>query len=344
MQVSELRESEKTSWDAYLEHSRDATIYHLAGWKDVMEDTFGLQTHFLLARENGRIAGVLPLLYAKSVFAGRYLTSMPGAVCAETEQAGQALIDHAKGLVHAHDAQYLILRDSRRKWSVPDLVTNEDHCTLLVELADDPELIWRGFNRRVRQSTNKAIAAGLEVAKDPGQLESFYPVYAEAMRNRGTPTQGIDFFRNMLGQFPDHFTALTVRHEGEILGGGFVGTFRGTVYQTWGGMLRKYYDRNPNYLLYWETLKHACEAGHQWLDLGRSAWHSGGYRFKKHWLSEPRQFYQQFYLNTTSQAPSVGSSREEDANYRAFIKIWRRLPLPVTEWVGPQLRAWMPFG
>jgi FemAB-related protein (PEP-CTERM system-associated) len=344
MEVLELREHQREEWDSYVHDAPQATIFHLSGWKDVMEHTFGLGTRYLYARDGNQILGVLPLLYVKNKITGHYFTSMPGAICTQDDRSAKALVERAKELVRGSTARYLTLRDSLQKWEFSELVTNEDHCTMMVKLFDDPEQIWRGVNRRVRQSTKKAISAGVEVVNDPGQMESFYPVYSKAMRDMGTPTLGIDFFRNMLRQFPEHFTVMTVRHDRQVLGGGFVALFQGTVYQTWGGMLRESYELRPNYILYWETLKYACENGFQWADLGRSQWNSGTFNFKKHWQAEPRPLYQQFYLNGTDQPPPVGSTREDDVQYRIFVSMWRHLPLPMTELLGPQLRSWLPFG
>ena len=45
-----------------------------------------------------------------------------------------------------------------------------------------------------------------------------------------------------------------------------------------------------------------------------------------------------------SQPPAVGTSREADVKHRLFVKVWRWLPLSVTEVLGPQLPKRMPFG
>ncbi len=344
MEVLELQDQGKEEWDKYVYDSAQATIFHLAGWKDVMEDTFGLRSHYLFASEGNRILGVLPLLHVKSRLSGHFFTSMPGAVCAQDEETARALVEQAKELVRASGAKYLILRDGHHKWCIPELVTNEDHCTLLVRLPKDLEEIWRGIKKRARQLTKKAIKDGVEVLTGPDSLDDFYPVYSQAMRDAGTPTLGLRFFRRVAAQFPAHFTLTTVRCGCQILGGGFMAPFKDTVYCTWGGMLRQFYNLRPNHLLYWETLKYGCENGFQWVDLGRSRWDSGTFVFKMNWGAEPRPLYQQYYLNGISQPPTVGSSMEADAQYRLFVKVWRRLPLSVTEALGPQLRKNMPFG
>ena len=344
MEVLELQDQDKAEWDEYVYDSPQATLFHLAGWRDVMEDTFGLRSRYLFAREGDQILGVLPLLHVKSRLFGHLFTSMPGAICAQDEETANALVERAKRLVKANRADYLILRDSHHKWNSPDLVTNEDHCTLVVKLFDDPEQIWRAIKRGARRSTKKAVRAKLEVLNGPDYLDDFYPAYSQAMRDRGTPTLGLPFFENILSQFPTHFTIMIVCHDGQVLGGGFVAFFRDTLYCTWAGMLRQFYDLGTNYILYWEILKYGCENRFQWADLGRSEWDSGAFRFKRHWLGEPRPFYQQFYLNGISQPPAVGGSRAADAQYRVFVRVWTHLPLSMAEFLGPRLRKWMPLG
>jgi len=335
---------EKTQWDAYVQRAQGATLFHLGGWKEVMEGSFGLQTRFLYARDGSDVRGVLPLLYVKSRLGGHFLTSMPGGMCAEDDLAAQALLDYSRDLLRSVGARYLVLRDGLHRWDAPDLVTDEGHCTLVVKLFADTEKIWRGIKKRARQLTSHAIRAGVEVVDGTDAFERYYPAYSRSMRDKGTPTLGLRFFRSVLAEFPDLFRFLVVRRAEEVIGGGFVTPFRDTVYCTWGGMLRRFYDYRPNHLLFWESLKYAAGKGSGWLDLGRSRVESGTYVFKMNWGAEPRPLYQQYYLNGIDRPPAVGGAREENAKYRAFVAAWKRMPLPLTEAIGPRLRKRMPFG
>lgn len=344
MDLCELERQDVDRWDAYVRASEHATFFHLAGWKEVMREAFGLRCHFLLARENGDVRGILPLVRVRGALGGHYITSLPGAICAEDEEAAAALVGGAKDLAKAYGADYMILRDSRHAWEQADLVTSEGHCTLLVKLTQDPDEIWMSFNRRVRQSTKKAFRADLQVVQGPDYLDAFYPAYSRAMRDMGTPVLGRRFFEAVLSYLPGVFSVMIVREGERVLGGGLVAYFRDTVYNTWGGMLREFYDLGPNYALYWETLKYACEHGYRWADLGRSAWDSGTYRFKRHWSAEPQPLYQQAYLNGHGRLPPVGSEREDELQFKLFTAVWRRLPVGVTEFLGPRLRRGLPFG
>lgn len=344
MEVQELCERDTEAWDEYVYNAPGATIYHLAGWKDVMESTFGLRCHYLFACDDSQILGVLPLLCIKSRLSGCYFTSMPSAICAQNENVARALFDKAKELVMDQRSKYLLLRDSYRQWDLPGVVTSDVHCTLIAQIGADQEQMWKAIDRRVRQHTRKAIKANLEVVVGPEHLEEFYPPYSRAMQALGTPTLGLKFFRKVMEQFPEHFTSLLVRYEDEALGGALVACFKDRMYNTWGGMLRESFKLRSCHIWYWETLKYGQENGFRSVDLGRSEWNSGTFNFKKHWLSEPQPLYQQCFLNGIACSPAVGSQRANDPKYRAFVKIWQKLPPAATEVLGPQLRRRMPFG
>jgi FemAB-related protein (PEP-CTERM system-associated) len=269
---------------------------------------------------------------------------MPGALCADDEAAAGALVQRARELVHSHGADYLILRDSHVRWDLPDLMTDESQCTMVVPLNGNSEKVWQNVDRRARQLTNKARKAGLRTTVGIQAFDGFYPVFAKAMRDLGTPTLGRRFFMTTAAHLPENIELMAVRHDGETLGGGFMAPFRETVYCTWGGMLREHYSLNPNHLLFWETLRYGMDRGFDRVDLGRSQWDSGTFNFKKKWGAVAQPLYQQTYLNGRARAPRVGSSLEENARYRVFVRLWRLLPLAVTEFLGPQLRRRMPFG
>ncbi len=344
MEVLELQDQNRAAWDEYVYASDQASIFHLSGWKDVMEDTYGLHPNFLIARENGQIRGGLPLLHINSRLSGHYFTSMPGGICAQDEQTAQALLEVAKELVKANHAKYLILRDSRYKWTLPELVTDEEHCTFVATLCDNSDQMWKAIDRRVRQHINKAIKDNLTVKFGPEYLKDFYHSYSKVMREMGTPTLGLTFFQNVFQTFPDHFTTIMVQNADLQLGGIVAANFKNTIYMVWWGMLPEFYKIRSCHILNWETLKYGCENEFCQVDLGRSKWNSGTFTFKERWPAVPQPLYQQFYLNGISQPPAVGSDMDDDPKYHLFIQIWRRLPFQITDFVGPILRKRMPFG
>ncbi|MEW5986339.1 MAG: GNAT family N-acetyltransferase [Chloroflexota bacterium] len=344
MDISELSAGEEEVWDEYVQQAAGASFWHLAGWKTVMERTFGHQTVYLNAQENGRVVGLLPLLYVKSTLAGHYLTSVPGGLCADSEAVAAGLIEQAQELTRVRNADYLILRDSPTRWDLPGFVITNEHCDAIVHLPDTVDQTWKLVGHDEKRHTRKAAKAGLAAAISQNGLDSYYPVYLEAMRDIGTPTPGRKFFCNVADRFPDSFKIITVHQNGLTVGGGTLALFKDTLFCLWSGMLRRYYPLHPSHALYWEALKYSCQHGLRQVNLGRCQRDSGAYKFKLHWGAEARPLYQHYYLRTIDQPPPVGASMKEEARYRLFVNVWRHLPLAATEAIGPHLRKRMPFG
>src|SRR5581483_7643260 len=64
-------------WDDFVAGARDATFFHRAGWRDVLEGVFRHRCHYLVAERGASVAGVLPLAEVRSRLFGHSLASLP---------------------------------------------------------------------------------------------------------------------------------------------------------------------------------------------------------------------------------------------------------------------------
>ena len=44
-----MQSSDKSAWDGYVHSHPQSTLYHLSGWKDVIEKTYGHKAFYLMA-------------------------------------------------------------------------------------------------------------------------------------------------------------------------------------------------------------------------------------------------------------------------------------------------------
>jgi len=87
-------------WDAFVSACPEATFFHRAGWKTVIERAFGHRTHYLLAQRDGIIVGVLPLTEVNSCLFGHSLVSNVFCVyggIAAADDAARAALDAEAG-------------------------------------------------------------------------------------------------------------------------------------------------------------------------------------------------------------------------------------------------------
>src|SRR5215470_16646768 len=75
VRVSLLETGAEREWNDFVRATPEGTFFHLAGWKHVIEKTFGHRTFYLAARRGNAIVGVLPLTQVKSLLFGNSLIS-----------------------------------------------------------------------------------------------------------------------------------------------------------------------------------------------------------------------------------------------------------------------------
>jgi hypothetical protein len=83
--------------------------------------------------------------------------------------------------------------------------------------------------------------------------------------------------------------------------------------------------------MYWKLMRHAVARGCKIFDFGRSKVDTGPFAFKKNWGFEPRPIAHQYLLLKRDTLPNVNPT---NPRYAKLIEVWRRLPIPVANFVS----------
>jgi FemAB-related protein (PEP-CTERM system-associated) len=332
-----------TAWDAYAQASSGSSLYHLHGWKDVIESTFGHRTIYLAARTDAsRLVGILPLAELNSRVFGRMVVSLPffnyGGVCADDDTVRQALLDAAIDVARDGKAAFLEVRQEE-DWN-RDLPRRLSKVSMRLALPDSADALWKALGSKLRNQVQKPRKEGLTALVGREELlDDFYRVFAENMRDLGTPVYPPTFFRNILRRFQDRTWIAAVYKDGVPVAAGFLAGFKDGVEIPWASSLRQYNRLSPNMLLYWSCLEFACAKGYRVFDFGRSTVGESTYRFKEQWGARPHQLYWYYWMRNAGPIPQVNPTNPK---YRAAIAAWQRLPLGVTRWLGPKIVKYIP--
>lgn len=319
-----------------------ASFYHRWEWKAINERAFGHQSTYLAAVEDNRFVGVFPLVRLKSLLFGNLACSMPfvnyGGPAAESDAAEQRLLEAAAQVTEEWGVDYLEIRSQRR---LNDRYPCSDHkVSMTVALEPDPEIVMARFEREQRKEIRRAYKNGFSTRFGPELLDDFYQILSASWRDLGTPIYHAAYMKSIVGTFPDT-TLLCVVYDaqGRPAAGAFIGFHRETVEGMWLGMRSEYRRQLVGYVLYWELIKRACELGYRRFHLGRSSKDSGAEQFKKKWNAEALQLYWQYILRTRDRVPSL---RPDNPRFQLAIRTWQKLPLPMTQALGPYIARSIP--
>ncbi len=333
--VRTLAAQDAGRWDAFVRACPEGTFFHLSAWQGIMEEVFRHRSFFLYAERGGEIVAVLPLAEVKSRLFGHALTALPfcvyGGVIGEAEAV--ALLEaEADAIARRLGVQHLEYRNLVQRHA--DWPRQELYVTFRKEILPDVEANMLAIPRKQRAMVRKGIKNGLASHFDD-DVDRFFALYADNVLRHGTPALPVRFFRRLREAFGDGCEVLTVTDgAGKTLSSVLGFRFRGEVLPYYAGDDMAARDLAANDFKYWELMRIACERGDRLFDYGRSKIGTGPWSFKKNWGFEPQPLHYEYQLYKRDAVPQ---NNPMNPRYRAFIALWRRLPLSVANALGPHI-------
>ncbi len=330
--VSRTDEAGLAAIDAFVCGHPDGQIFQRPQWLRAVAEGCGQGGFYIVAHDaGGRMTGVVPVTEMRSLLFGKALVSsgfaVGGGILADAATAEimsdalwQAAQDKAFGSIELRGGT-----SPGSDWSAEDGA----HANFARDLAIDDDAELLAIPRKQRAEVRKAIgfALDVEIGRADRDRDAHYAIYAASVRNLGTPVFPRRLFDAMLDRFADA-EIMTIRRQGVALASVLSFRHRGTIMPYWGGGTADARTWRANDALYWELMRHARATGCMRFDFGRSKVGSGAYAFKKNWgfAPEPLRYW------TRGAARAVSPN---DARYQRKIELWKKLPLPVANLLGP---------
>jgi serine/alanine adding enzyme len=341
-----VQDTAPEDWDPYVMRFPDASLYHLSGWPEIAREVFGHRTLYLAARDSdGALAGVLPVIRQRSWLLGSFATSLAffsyGGALAADPSVAERMMERAAGEAEALGCRYLEFRDIRARsgpWA-----PRTDKVTLQLELPSEAESLAKSLGSKLRSQVRRAEREGAQSRSGSAELlADFYAVFAENMRDLGTPVYPKRFFEAIIMRFPEHCQLVVIDLRGEPVAAGLLTFWRGRAEVPWAACRAKAKPLGINMKLYWELLSLSVGRGCALFDFGRSTVDSGTYRFKRQWGAKPRELH---WYRWQREEIGAGNGHEDDRDrmLRFASAVWQRLPLPVANTLGPLISGALPW-
>lgn len=334
--------SDARRWQEFVEVHGEATKYHCWNWKHVIENTFSWPTYYLMAEKSGTVTGILPLAWMKNRIFGNFITSLPfisgGGIVAIDETAEHELLSSAIKFAQELGAEHIELRHrSDRGLQLP---VKRNKAIVVVPL-DEQEKMFKRLDKKTRNLIRKGTSFGLAASVGGRELlDEFYGVFAENMRDLGTPVYSKRFFAEIFNAFPVETFICVVRRQGLTVAASFLNGYRDVIEYCWAASIRRYLYLKPNMFLTWSAFGAAVTRGYRFFDFGRSTIGTGAYEYKLQWTgAQPLPLYWTYWLRNGGAVPEVDRN---NLKYRLAIRAWQRLPLRLTTIIGPKVVRYLP--
>ena len=324
--------------EAFVAARADATPFHRPAWLNAIARGTGNRGDMLAAvASSGQIAGLLPLTHMKSRLFGQALVSSGFAV-----DGGILAVDPATVAASGRPAEV-----RARGWGVGSVelrggplpgqgwtAHDGSHLGFARPIAADDEAELLAIPRKHRAELRKALAnpaLRVEVGRDARLVRAHYDVYAQSVRNLGTPVFPARLFREVLSAFREDADILLVLDGDRPVSAVLTLYHQGRVMPFWGGGVADARRLRSNELMYYRLMEHGRARGMNVFDFGRSKTGSGQAVWKKSFGFDP----QPLTYHSWSASGERRDINPNSAQYQRRVELWKKLPLPVANLLGP---------
>jgi serine/alanine adding enzyme len=333
--------ADSEQWDRVVESLPGSTCAHLFGWREIMNDVLGHDCLYLAAVDgDGAWRGVLPLVRVRNIL-GHFLISLPflndGGPIGD-DAAQESLVEFAIAEAVRSGATLLELR--AREVLPGPAVPSYRKVAVHLSLPSSAELLWQDTIRaKLRSQIRRPTKEGMTFRSGVSELRSFYKVFSRNMRDLGTPVLPRSFFEGASSAFGSAVLFATVyARNGLPVAAACCLLWRDELEVTWASSLREFNHQSPNMLLYFRLMEDAVERGVRVFNFGRCSPGGSTHRFKQQWGGEDVPLpWPSWPGGASTRVPSA-----ERPLYRLAVEAWRRLPLVITNRLGPTLARLLP--
>lgn len=318
MQVSLLNATLTSQYNEFLNHCNNAMVYYSLSFKRLLEDTLQCNSHYLVALNQDKICGILPLMLRGGRY-GEILNSLPfygsnGGILADNDEARDCLLEayneYCKNFASATYITNPFLEDSAiaiPKESLPyDFV--DSRIGQIATLLPEEELL-KSFAPSARRNIAKAIRNGISI-KLSQDFEFLYQTHFQNITSINGIPKPKYFFESLLKCCDNkEYKLYVAEFQGETIAGLLCFYYGNVVEYYTPALLGEYRTLQALPLIVFRAMNEAYNNGYKWWNFGGTwALQDGVYRFKSKFGACDRLYHYYTLLNNKD---ILNSTKEE---------------------------------
>lgn len=328
MEVKELQPEYENRYMQYILEKEESLLYVSLKYKKLLENLLGDKSHYLIATDNERIRGVLPLFVHENENTGKVLNSLPfygsnGGIIADSEDVRETLVSSyleffkREKCVAATMITAPFMCDY--KWYLqkirPDYVDKRiGQFTLFPDSSSDNEkALWEMLHKKTQGAIKKAVKSGITVCvENTGEAIDFlYKMHVDTMEKIGGLAKRKEFFElfPQIFEKDSEYKLYVAYKQKERVAAVLVFLFNKTVEYFVPVTKEGYRIYQPLSLIIFEAMKQGIQAGYKrWNWGGTWLTQDGVYNFKKRWGTIDSEYY---YFTNIAQGNVLEMDKEE---------------------------------
>lgn len=188
--------------------------------------------------------------------------------------------------------------------------------------------VKNSFSSRLKRYLNNSDFSDfkIEIGDSDNIIETFYSIFQKIMHRHGTPSLPKKLFILLPHYFKTNYYILTSKKLNKIISAACILKDNNFCWIPWSGTINQAQNHLAGHFLYYNIIKSSFESKDKFFDFGRSAYLSSNYEFKRRWGAIPIKI-------------EVLTNKNSDIynKYKFASSIWKKLPFPFANFIGPKL-------
>ncbi len=336
--VERLGATGEGDYAAFVAAHGGSSAYHSLDWRDLLCQVYGYEARYLLAREDGVVTGVLPLVTVAMPLSGCHVSGLPFSHRVRllaTPAARAALLAAAREMARQTRANYLELREDVALLGDGGFAPAAGYWHSILDLSPALETLWRQVRSSTRRNVARAERAGVTVrrAATAEDHRRFYSLMLETRRQQGAPAYPRRHFEQLARLAWTRLYLADDAH-GVTLAGLCIFMHGGQALYAYGASSKraKHLEQRPNDLLFWHVIAALRTDNIGALDFGVSPAHLGELRrFKENWGAMSTLLH---HARWSPSGTLVRSVARGGALAACAASVIRHTPTPLLAWLG----------
>jgi len=345
-------EGKEVQWKELSTNSPHSNLSHLIEWNIILNKVYGYKSRYFVVEEDDKIFAAFPSFIVDSLLFGKRLISVPimeygGIMYSRFDREAFALlVEKVIEEGELEEVDYIELRSPSPAF-IPILEkygfvvnNNYNYCTFIINLNVDEYELWKNLDKSsVKWGINKAEKEGIVIqsGRDLNDIKAFYDIYLEVMKKHGSPPEPFSYFVKIYDSlYPENLQFWFATINGEKIASSVYFLKDNDIYWAYSVSKKEHLKCNPNNLLLWHVIKWGNKNGYENLIMGRTRKDSGVYHFKKRWGGKYVPLPVYCYLMKKHKLPELDP---DNGMYKILTSIWSKLPMSLSRWIGPKIRA-----
>ena len=334
--------TQMNQWDAFVESHPNGTSYHLSCWLRTIHEAYSFKPFNVCCKERQRkhFRNIAPFLgkefdFRRSAGISPFFRLWRAPVFGSGRPSTTIEKDNHE---HGQSAKYIEIRSKLAEGS--DFIAYNHYKRHILNLDSGLSVVNKKINKRtIQYSIRKAEKTGVEIVEENSQMgmDEFYRLNVLTREKTWCtfPTQKIfdKLLDNVISK-DNGFILLAVYNSKAVASSLFL-KFNNTIHYKYNASDPVYMRKvSPNHLLTYHAIRLGCQRGIDCFDFGRTSPDNHGLmRYKKMWGSKVLDMPYYYY----PQIKGASATEENSRMYRGMTNIWRSLPNPIKQKIGPMV-------